>query len=68
LSRDEFLALVAMLIASNECSVARQPAKNQERVPRIKRLLSGGCQPESLTDVYYVQCTAGWQPGEETIR
>lgn len=56
LSRDEFISLVAMLIAPNELSVSRQPTQNRERVKRIKRLLKGECKPAGYDDVYYAAC------------
>lgn len=56
LSRDEFMALVAMIVAPNAYSVARQPSENAERVRRIKKLLAGECRPLGLTDVYYKGC------------
>lgn len=56
LTREEYLALVAMLIAPNELSVATQPEKNAKRVRRLERLLRGECKPEGLRDVYYENC------------
>ncbi len=56
LSQDEFLSLTAMLIAPNEYNPRTQPAKNAERVRRIKRLLNGECAPASRDDVSYENC------------
>jgi len=56
LSEDEFLSLVAMIVGPNEYNVAAQPAKNQERVRRIRKLLKGECRPAGLGDVFYEQC------------
>jgi membrane carboxypeptidase/penicillin-binding protein len=56
ISREEYLALVAMLIAPNELSIATQPEKNAKRVRRIERLLSGECKPAGVRDVYYESC------------
>lgn len=56
LTREEYLALVAMLIAPNELSLATQPEKNAKRVRRIERLLRGECKPAGLRDVYYENC------------
>ncbi len=41
LTKDEYISLVAMIIAPNEFSVKNKPTKNQERVKRIKLLLEG---------------------------
>ncbi|HSS18569.1 MAG TPA: biosynthetic peptidoglycan transglycosylase [Pyrinomonadaceae bacterium] len=56
LTRDEFVSLVAMLVGPNLYNVKQQPQKNQERVGRINRLLSGQCKPTGLSDVYYEAC------------
>ncbi|MFQ5637870.1 MAG: biosynthetic peptidoglycan transglycosylase [bacterium] len=56
LNGDEFLSLVAMIIAPNQFNVVTQTSKNRERVNRIKRLLNGECKPVELNDVYYKNC------------
>lgn len=56
LTREEYLALVATIVAPNDLSVATHPAENAERVRRIERLLAGGCSPRGLGDVYYEGC------------
>lgn len=56
LTKDEYISLVAMIIAPNEFSVKNKLTKNQDRVKRIKLLLEGKCQPTSFKDVYYEQC------------
>lgn len=56
LTFDEYLSLVAMVIAPNDLSVSKQPDKNKERVKRITHLLKGECRPTNLTDVYYENC------------
>ena len=53
LSNDEYLGLVAMLIAPNTFNVAKQPEANKERVARIKKVISGEYRPKNLMDVYY---------------
>lgn len=58
LTREEYLALVAMIIAPNDFNVATHPEKNAQRVHRIERLLRGECKPAGLRDVYYVNCDA----------
>jgi membrane peptidoglycan carboxypeptidase len=56
LTEDEYIALVAMLIAPNGCNVRRQPGLNAERVLRIRRLLAGECTPNNWSDVWLKGC------------
>jgi membrane peptidoglycan carboxypeptidase len=56
LTRDEFIALVAMLVGPNQFNVISQPQRNRERAGKIKRLLNGECKPTGLSDVYYEAC------------
>jgi membrane peptidoglycan carboxypeptidase len=56
LTRPEFLALVAMIVAPDELDPARHPRENEQRVRRIERLLAGECRPASVWDVYYRRC------------
>ncbi len=56
LTREEYLALVAMIIAPNDLNIAAHPAKNAKRVRRIERLLRGECKPSGVRDVYYENC------------
>lgn len=56
LTEDEYLALVAMLIAPNSCNVRHQPRLNAERVLRIRRLLAGECAPNNWSDVWLKGC------------
>lgn len=56
LTEDEYLALVAMIVAPNELNVSASPHKNRERVNRIERMLQGECAPSSVADVYYDAC------------
>lgn len=58
LTREEYIALVAMIIGPNALSVSHHPEKNAERVRRIERLLRGDRKPTGLNDVYYEQCGA----------
>lgn len=53
LTDDEYLALVAMLIGPNDHHIIRQPARNAERVERIKSMLSGEYEPKGLMDLRY---------------
>ena len=55
LSEDEYIALVAMLIAPNAYHIKRFPNKNALRVSRIKQVLSGDYKPKSLMDQFYDQ-------------
>ncbi len=56
LTRDEYISLVAMIVAPNKYSVATHPDDNHQRVTRIEHLLNGKCQPTGFADVYYEAC------------
>ena len=56
---DDFLSLVAVLIAPGDLSLAEPGPELQERVSRIKRLLSGECQPIDNGDVWLEACGTG---------
>lgn len=56
LSKDEFLALTAMIIAPNDLSIRTHKTENDERVRRIKKVLNGECESRNLGDVYYENC------------
>jgi membrane carboxypeptidase/penicillin-binding protein len=56
LSKREYLALVAMLIAPQRTHILRHKAANAERVKRIQKLLSGKCKPAGWRDVTYEAC------------
>ncbi len=53
LTEDEYIALVAMIIAPATFNVRDFPDRNMERVNRIKRLASGEYKPRGLFDMYY---------------
>ena len=53
LDENEYMALVAMVIAPDTFNVQRFPERNRERVSRIKRLMSGEYKPKGLFDLYY---------------
>jgi membrane peptidoglycan carboxypeptidase len=56
LSDDEYLGIVAMLVAPVKYSLALHPEQNHERVQRIKRLLARECAPTAVEDVEYPGC------------
>ena len=56
LTDDEFLGLVAMLMAPRDLDPIRNRAANAERVRRIKLMLAGKCRPSGLKDVSYEGC------------
>jgi membrane carboxypeptidase/penicillin-binding protein len=56
LTKDQYLALVAMIVGPDGYNLVRFPARNAERVRRIKKLLRGECKPSGLADVYYEGC------------
>jgi membrane peptidoglycan carboxypeptidase len=53
LSEDEYISLVAMIIAPKTFHLLAHPDWNSERVRRIKKLISGEYQPKGLMDLYY---------------
>ena len=53
LNEDEYISLVAMLIAPGTFSVDRYPERNADRAARIKLLISGEYQPKGVFDLYY---------------
>ncbi|MBN1950990.1 MAG: transglycosylase domain-containing protein [Bacteroidales bacterium] len=56
LTRDEYLALVAMLINPNQFRPDKFPEKNAERVSRIRELLAGNCVPTDFRDCCFENC------------
>jgi membrane peptidoglycan carboxypeptidase len=56
LSEEEYLALVAMLVAPKTYHVRTAPEANRERVARIRRLLAGQCQPDGVRDTALEGC------------
>lgn len=56
LTEDEYLALVAMIIAPTDLNIATKAEANHQRVVRIQKLLRGQCKPTNLEDVYYQNC------------
>ncbi len=53
LTEDEYLALVAMVMAPDSFNAKKHPDANADRVSRIKLLISGKYTPKSLMDLYY---------------
>jgi membrane carboxypeptidase/penicillin-binding protein len=53
LSDDEYIALVATIIAPATFNIEDYPDRNRERVKRIKSLVSGELKPQGLFDLYY---------------
>lgn len=53
LTEDEYTAIVALIIAPEVFDIQKYPARNAERVARIKRLVSGEYRSCGLFDVYY---------------
>ena len=56
IDEDEFIALVAVLIAPGAFSLAAPDKKLATRIERIKRLREGGCKPKSHDDVWLEGC------------
>jgi membrane carboxypeptidase/penicillin-binding protein PbpC len=53
LGEEEYLALVAMIVAPEVFNIREQPERNAERVTRIRSLVAGQYKPRGLCDVYY---------------
>jgi len=53
LSEDEYISLVAMIIAPGNFNLADYPQRNALRVSRIKKLVAGEYRPKGLCDLYY---------------
>ncbi len=58
LDDDEFLGLVAMVIAPSVLDPVAHAGANAERVSRIKRLLAHDCEPTGVFDVWLEGCRA----------
>jgi membrane peptidoglycan carboxypeptidase len=53
LTEDQYIELVAMIIAPATFSIEKYPERNKERVTRIKQVISGEYKPKGLCDLYY---------------
>jgi membrane carboxypeptidase/penicillin-binding protein len=53
LNKDEFISLIASLIAPVKLNVEYNPEGNYKRVERIKKLLTGEYKPKGLLDIMY---------------
>ena len=56
LTDQEYLALVAVIVAPERYSPAIHPSENENRVARIRRIIAGTCKPASHSDVEYMTC------------
>ena len=62
LSEEEYLSMVAMIIAPENFNIITRPQANAERTGRIKKVVSGEYKPKNLMDLYYGKLD------EDTIR
>jgi membrane carboxypeptidase/penicillin-binding protein len=53
LTEEQYIALVAMIIAPAVFNIEKDPDINRQRVMRIKQVISGEYQPKGLLDLYY---------------
>jgi membrane carboxypeptidase/penicillin-binding protein len=53
LTEDEYISLVAVVIAPKTFHIKNHPDWNAERVARIKALIAGEYKPRGLMDLYY---------------
>ncbi len=58
IQQEEFLALVAVLIAPGRLKLAKPDELLNERIARIERLLAGTCVPTGVRDVWLDGCAA----------
>ncbi len=63
LSKDEYLSIVAMIIAPNNFHILNHREANAERTNRIKKLVSGEYKPKKLMDLYYGELDEETQKG-----
>jgi len=56
LSGDEFLGIVAMLLAPNYYHPERNPELHAQRVKRIRAIIGGQCEPGGWLDLTYDHC------------
>lgn len=56
LSDEQYLSLVAVMIAPSRLSVANPGGELRERVARLRRLVRGQCSPETHNDVWLKGC------------
>jgi membrane carboxypeptidase/penicillin-binding protein len=53
LTEDQYISLVAMIIAPATFSVEKYPERNKLRVERIKQVINGKYKPKGVFDLYY---------------
>ena len=53
LSEEQYIAIVAMIIAPTTFSIEKHPERNRQRVERIKKVVDGVYQPKGLFDLFY---------------
>jgi membrane peptidoglycan carboxypeptidase len=56
LNDDQYLSLLAAIAAPGRYAPDKQPAANQERAARMRRLLQGQCKRNGITDVELMAC------------
>ncbi|MGL4236764.1 transglycosylase domain-containing protein [Tabrizicola sp.] len=62
LSQEEFLRLVAVLVAPATFDLRREDAALAERLERIERLVAGNCAPKDHSDVWLEGCQSASVP------
>jgi len=63
LSKDEYLSMIAMIIAPNTFNIMEKSKANAKRTERIKKVVSGEYRPKSLMDIYYGELDKEEQAG-----
>ncbi|OGF46688.1 MAG: hypothetical protein A2452_05165 [Candidatus Firestonebacteria bacterium RIFOXYC2_FULL_39_67] len=63
LTKDEYLSIVAMIIAPETFNIIKNPKANAKRTERIRKVVSGEYRPKSLMDIYYGELDKEEQKG-----
>lgn len=63
LSEEEYLSIVAMIIAPANFHIFNRPEANAERTKRLSKVVSGKYRPKALMDLYYGKLDRETQKG-----
>lgn len=63
LTKDQYLSIVAMIVAPQNFHIFNKPTANVERTRRIKKVVSGEYKPKQLMDIYYGKLDQETQKG-----
>jgi membrane peptidoglycan carboxypeptidase len=63
LSEEQYLSIIAMIIAPQNFHILDRPAANAERTRRLKQVMVGEYRPKELMDIYYGELAPETQKG-----